>query len=107
MKVEILYLAGCPHHLVAVDTVREVLEKEGVFADLTELEVPNRESAERLRFLGSPSIRINGEDVEVSARSSRVFGLSCRVYVAHGARLGAPPSDWVRAAFREALQKQT
>jgi hypothetical protein len=106
MKVEVLYLAGCPHHSAAVDIVREILRKESVSAELMELEIKDSASAERLRFLGSPSIRIDGEDIEVSARPSRAFGLSCRTYVANGKRSGAPPPDWVRAAVHEADGKR-
>jgi hypothetical protein len=54
-----------------------------------------------MRFLGSPSIRIDGRDVEPSARLSNQFGMMCRTYTNAGRRAGVPPTEWIRAALRE------
>jgi len=102
MKVDIFYFPECPHYLTAVNTVRETLEQEGVLAEVAAVEVRDSAAAQQLRFLGSPSIRINGRDIEVAARDSREFGLSCRTYAAHGGRAGTPPQEWIRAAVQEA-----
>ncbi len=102
MKVEILYFRDCPHYLATVNAVRETLEQEGVLAEIAAVEVRDSTSAQQLRFLGSPSIRINGADIELAARDSREFGLSCRTYAAHGGCAGTPPQEWIRAAVREA-----
>ena len=106
MKIEILYLSGCPYHVPAVSRVRDVLLQEGVSAELAEVEVKETASARRLGFLGSPSIRIDGQDIEVAARSSVAFGLTCRTYEAQGMRRGIPPLDWIRTAVREARRNQ-
>jgi hypothetical protein len=102
MRVEILYFPDCPHYLTAVNTVRETLAQEGVLAEIAPIEVRDNAAAQQLRFLGSPSIRIDGTDIEVAARDSREFGLSCRTYAAYGGRAGTPPQEWIRAAVREA-----
>jgi hypothetical protein len=102
MKVEIFYFPDCPHYLTAVNTVRETLDQEGVLAEIAAVEVSDSAAAQELGFLGSPSIRVNGRDIEVAGRDSREFGLSCRTYAAHGGRAGTPPQEWIRAAVREA-----
>ena len=102
MKIEILYFSGCPNHAPAVDRVREVLEQEGMSADMVELEVKDAVTAEIVRFLGSPSIRIDGRDVEQTARTACGFGLMCRTYIDEGRRAGVPPRELIRAAVREA-----
>lgn len=104
MKVEVFFFSGCPNHLPAVVRVREVLDKEGMFAEMEEVEVQDIESAERIGFLGSPTVRINGLDVEPTARSSRAFGLMCRTYVYQGKQAGVPPVEWIQAAVREAKE---
>jgi hypothetical protein len=105
MKVEIFYFSGCPNHLPAVGRVQEVLETEGVSAEMAEVEVRDVASAERLGFLGSPTVRINGLDIEQMARSSRAVGLMCRTYIHQGKQAGVPPVEWIQAAVREAKEK--
>ena len=102
MKVEILYFAGCPNHPPAVSQVHEALQQEGVTAEMVEVEVTDAATAHSVGFLGSPTIRINGLDVEPSARSVHSYGLSCRTYTAENYRAGVPPLAWIRAAIREA-----
>jgi hypothetical protein len=102
MKIEVFYSSGCPNRAPAVDRVREVLQQEGTAADLVEVEVADPSAAERVGFLGSPSIRVNGQDIEPAAREARGFGMMCRTYVDDGQRVGVPPSEWIRAALRAA-----
>lgn len=102
MKVEVLYFTGCPNHAPAVTQVREVLQQEAVSAETVEVEVNDADAARALCFLGSPTIRVNGQDVETSARDAQAFGLTCRTYAAGGYRAGLPPVEWLRAAIREA-----
>ena len=102
MKVEILYFAGCPNHPTAVGHVREALLREKVAAEMVEVEVKDADAARVVGFLGSPTIRIDGRDVEPAARSAQPFGLTCRTYIYDGYRAGVPPIEWIRAAVREA-----
>ena len=104
MKIEILYFAGCPNHHPAIARVTDILRQEAVTAELVEIEVKDASTAQQVEFLGSPSIRIDGRDVELAARSSRAFGFSCRTYFDEGRRAGVPPAAWIRAAVQEAKQ---
>jgi hypothetical protein len=102
MRVEILYFSGCPNHAPAVDRVREVLAQEDTPAEMVEVEVKDAATALQVAFLGSPTIRVDGQDVEPAARAVREFGISCRTYNDGGQRAGVPPPEWIRAAVREA-----
>jgi hypothetical protein len=102
MKVEILYFLGCPNHIPAVDRVREVLQQEGTPADMVEFEVRDAAAAQQVGFLGSPTIRVDGQDIEPAARTARAFGMMCRSYIDDGRHAGVPPPEWIRAAVREA-----
>lgn len=82
--------------------VREALRQEGVSAEMVEVEIKDAAAAQLLGFPGSPTIRINGQDVEHPARA---FGLACRTYDDQGQRTGVPPLKWIRAAMREAKEK--
>lgn len=103
MKIEILYFDGCPNHTRALDQLREVLRQEGISADISEVNVPDNTAAQAARFLGSPSIQIDGLDVEPAARSLKEFGMMCRTYVEQGKRVGVPPAELVRTAIRQAV----
>jgi hypothetical protein len=106
MKVEILYFSGCPNHIPAVDRVREVLAQEGMPAEMVvetvEVEIKDAAAAQQVGFLGSPSIRVDGQDVEPAVRGARAFGMMCRTYIDGGRRAGVPPPEWIRTAVREA-----
>lgn len=102
MKVEIFYFSGCPNHALAVERVREVLRQEEPTADLLEVQVKNIVTAEKIGFLGSPSVRVDGQDIEPAVRGLDGFGMICRTYVDGGQRSGVPPTEWIRAALWEA-----
>lgn len=103
MKVEILYFEGCPHHRATVERITEVLHEEGLQAELSEVNVPGEAVAQALGFLGSPTVRIAGLDIEPEARASRSYGMMCRTYTEAGRREGLPSKAVIRAAIREAL----
>ena len=102
MKLEVLYIEGCPNHIAAVERVKDALRQEGLSAEIVEINVRDAASAQSLHFLGSPTVRINGLDVEPAARSSKDFGLMCRTYVEGSRRTGVPPLELIRNALRNA-----
>jgi hypothetical protein len=80
MKVELLWWQGCPSTPQALEDLQAALREEGLDPDAVELvEVASDEQAERERFPGSPTIRIDGQDL-VPADDSEPVGLTCRVY---------------------------
>lgn len=103
MRVEILYIDGCPDHRRTVDRVNELLKELRVPAELVEVPVTDLGSALAYRFLGSPTVRINGIDVEPSARTSTQFGLACRTYLDGQRREGIPSREQIRQAVFQAL----
>lgn len=105
MKAEILYFEGCPNHRPAVERVREVLKEEGLTAEVVEVNVPDEPTAKSVGFLGSPTIRVNGLDVEFAVRAAKDFGMMCRTYTDGGRREGLPPRELIRNAVREAVKE--
>ncbi len=101
MKVEVLYIAECPHHEPAVEQVRAALRAVGVPAVVEEVEVKTKADAEAQTFLGSPTVRVNGLDVEPEARGVQHFGVGCRSYVEDGRRSGLPSKDMIQRALQE------
>jgi hypothetical protein len=101
MKIEVLYFDGCPNHKPALERVRQVLAEEDLSAEVFEVKVSEPSIARKIGFLGSPSIRVNGLDVEPEARTERAYGMMCRTYPVNGRREGLPSRDMLRQAMRE------
>jgi len=103
MKVEVLYFEGCPNHVPTVQRVRTELESVGLPKEVQEVEVRNQEDAEALGFLGSPTVRVNGLDVEPEARNLKGYGMSCRTYVEGRVLSGLPSNNLIRSAINEQM----
>lgn len=102
MNIEILYFEGCPNHGPALQRVQELLREEGLSAEISEIQVSDPASARQIGFLGSPSVRVNGLDVEPTARTTREYGMMCRTYVSDAGREGLPSREMIRTALRDA-----
>lgn len=98
-----MYFDGCPSYEALLPRLRSLLEWEGIDERIELHRVETLEAAERERFLGSPTVRINGEDIDAGAAARSDFGLKCRLYRGHDAAITATPSDELIArALRQA-----
>lgn len=79
MKISILYFDGCPNHPPVVEMARRVAAEHGLDAAIEEVEV-GPDDVVRLRFLGSPTVQVDGVDIEPAAHGRTDFAMSCRVY---------------------------
>lgn len=106
MTLELLYLAGCPHHDEAVDLVNSVLEAEGIPAEVQQILIRDRQDADAHSFPGSPTVRVNGQDIERISATGLDIGFACRTYVVDGKMLGVPPRSWLEEAIRVAGKQE-
>ena len=98
MQIEVLYFDGCPSYRMAEKTLREVFAEEGMEAELDMVAVNNDEEAQRLRFPGSPTIRVDGQDLfPVPQRAS--YALGCRTYATPEGLKGSPTAEMLREAL--------
>jgi hypothetical protein len=100
-RVEILYFEECPNHKPARALVERIAVELGVEPEIHVVEVPDADAAMQLRFLGSPTVRVNGRDVEPGAEERGDFILSCRVYRSERESSGQPEERWIREALAE------
>ncbi len=104
MQIELLYFEDCPSHEAALARLREVLAEEGVPATVTVITVETEEQAQRLRFTGSPTILINGYDIDPPP-SDAMYVLTCRAYHLPDGRISPLPSaEMIRSALRRATR---
>lgn len=96
MRIELLYFHGCPKYAAAEENLRRVLREEGIEAEVELVAVDTDEEARRLRFPGSPTIRIDGRD----PFPDRVEGgLGCRLYATPEGLKGSPSAGMIREAL--------
>jgi hypothetical protein len=102
MTVELLWWEGCPSHPKALADLERVLREEGIATEVKRVEIEDDEQARRERFPGSPTIRIDGEDI-VPPGDGEPYSLTCRVYRLRDGRISPiPDPEDVRAALRRA-----
>jgi hypothetical protein len=102
VRIEVFYIEGCPNREPTVERVKAMLKDLGVAGEVVESPVHDPVTAPALRFLGSPTVQINGVDVEPSARTSNQFGFMCRTYLSGPRREGIPSRALIREALLEA-----
>ena len=97
VRVDVLVFDGCPHAEAAIQLAHTVAERLGPGITVERVDVNTPEKAAELGFLGSPSIRVNGVDIEGKAGPGR---LSCRMFDDDS---GMPPEWLIEAAVLRAL----
>jgi len=70
--VEVLYFQGCPNHERLIERLPHLLEDEGLSAEIVLREIVDDDQARRERFLGSPTIRVDGRDIDGRGRAHRL-----------------------------------
>src|SRR5262249_54434392 len=95
--------ADCPNYRKAAQLLQEILRENGLPPEISEIPITDPAQAQALAFPGSPTIRVDGNDVDPTLPGRPYCGLSCRTYVVDGKLKGVPSHDMVRQAIRSAL----
>jgi hypothetical protein len=106
MRVELLYWDGCPSHPQALSDLRAAMDELGLDPEAVEVRhIDTDDAAVADRFVGSPTIRIDG--VDIADPGEEPVGLTCRIYYLRDGRVSAVPDpEDVRDALRRALNEQ-
>ena len=102
MKVELLYFDDCPNYALLAPRLRKLLGERGISAEVELRRVESPDAAIAERFLGSPTVRIDGRDIEPEAAERSDYGLKCRLYRTSEGLQGTPPEHLLLAALAEA-----
>ncbi len=100
MTIDFLYSEDCPYHEEAFQALLKVLKRNGWAAGIHRIVVKDMTQAERNRFLGSPTIRANGHDLEPGAGSRTDFGLGCREYTIGGKKTSVLTEEFIEDALK-------
>jgi hypothetical protein len=102
VRIEVLYFDGCPNHEALLPRLREILARTDNATPIDLRRITDDEAAQRERFLGSPTVRVNGRDIEPDAERRTDYGLKCRLYRTPAGLSGQPEDAWLRAALHSA-----
>jgi hypothetical protein len=105
MQIELLYFYGCPNHPQALENIEIALQSLGVNAPVVTVPVETDSEAVEKRFLGSPSVRIDGIDIEIRDEGESQYSMRCRRYRDGNNVVGYPPVELIRAALLGAVKK--
>jgi arsenate reductase len=96
-RIEVLVTPTCPHAETTIELVRDVVSRLSPASELTLTTVRDADEATALRFPGSPTVRVDGVDLEDDAAGAPSW--ACRLY----GDSGVPPRWLIEAALLRAL----
>jgi hypothetical protein len=102
MKIELLWFEDCPCHGAAEDLVNEVLSDLGIESRIVRVEVTNSATADDVQFPGSPTVRVDGVDVEPGWEPCPECTPRCRLYQNKSGLGCLPEKAWIEKALRVA-----
>jgi Domain of unknown function (DUF2703) len=93
MNVRYLYFPDCPSHERGLARLKEVLYGQGLDPEIEIVCVDSDEQAHELGFIGSPTILVDGEDIDPEGLEGQCPALTCRVYRLEDGRYSPLPSE--------------
>jgi hypothetical protein len=99
MNIDLLYFEGCPSWHEGLENLKAALIGENIQAEINLVRVDDDADAARLKFLGSPSFRVDGEELWPEGRDR--YNLSCRVYPTSAGMKGVPTVEMLRKKLHE------
>lgn len=100
-KVGLLHTGDCHAYHQAFDEIEKALKEKGLPVQFEVMLITSEEEAEENRFFGSPTIQINGEDVDPKAKMVTKYGMcSCRPYFWKDKSYDYPPKEMIIEALK-------
>jgi len=103
MTVELLYTEGCPYVAADLPHLHQLVADAELDEQVSTRVVADDQQAQWERFLGSPTVRVDGVDVDLSAEGLQDYTLDCRQYAMPEGPQHHPADDWVVSRLRQHL----
>ncbi len=102
MKIELLYFDGCPTHEKALEILKECVDEYAPGSKIEIIKVESEQQAAAEKFLGSPTLRVQGQDIDPLAKGKDDYGMRCRIYQYNGQFGGTPAKEMIIKALKDA-----
>ena len=94
-EVELLWFSDCPNHAAARRMLEEVIAEAAPGTPIRDVDATDPVAAERVRFPGSPTIRVDGQDIDPTFVDSGDYTPRCRLYRTGSGLRGLPERGWI------------
>ena len=98
-NIQFIFYEKCPSYKYALKNLQEVMIEENIKDEINIIRLSDLQEAKNLRVIGSPTIRINNKDIDMSITKSTNFSLECRNYSFNGENTGWPNKEMIKEAF--------
>lgn len=102
MNIELLYIKGCQNFKKTRKLIHDIIRSLALKISLRKIEIQNEDDSEKYSFPGSPTIRINSEDIE--PETAGATGRTCRIY---NNGTGLPDSEVLKCKIAKAAGLKT
>jgi hypothetical protein len=99
MVIRVMTFEGCPNCEATMALVTETVRELHLRADIEAIQVNDAEDAGKYGFLGSPTIQVDGQDIEESRRGEKA-SITCRIYRTPSGFAGVPPKSLLLDAIQ-------
>jgi Thioredoxin domain len=106
VRIEILAREDCPNRNMALVVVERVVDETGIPADIEVVDVETDSDAEEYRVLGSPTVLVDGRDVDPDPTVWE-YSADDRIYRSDRGPCGWPDPEWIRSALLRAVAQTT
>ncbi len=107
VRIEILAREDCPNRGMAISVVERAVYDTGIPADIRVVTVSSEAQAEKQGLLGSPTVRVDGRDVDPGPNPHDAYTTDDRVYRTDRGIAGWPEPQWIRTALLRAVAQTT
>lgn len=104
MKIEFLFFEGCPNAKESYNNLLEAIRELNIDTEVETINVKDLETAQKVKFLGSPSVYVNGIDIYSLSYPSDI-SYSCRTYNINGKITGILPKEFILERLKTILNK--
>jgi hypothetical protein len=105
--VELLWFSDCPNHPAARAMLEDVIAAIAPGTPIRNVDATDPTIAVNLRFPGSPTIRVDGRDIDPGYRDPGDYTPRCRLYRTSDGLRGLPERRWIEHALREGTGRRT
>lgn len=98
MDIELLYFDGCASWERGLENLKAALAAENILNDIHVTRVESDQDAVKEKFPGSPTFRINGQDLWPD--ESHSYQLACRIYATENGMRGVPSVEMLRSKIK-------